>query len=56
MTVEGLIDYLQEFPGRTKVFLSEGDVTVTGLCDFIVLDVLDFSEDHPETKEDTPAV
>jgi hypothetical protein len=53
MTVEGLIGYLQEFPGRTKVVRSEEDAPETGY--YIVLD-LDFSEDHPETKEDTPAV
>lgn len=42
MTVSDLIDYLAQFPGDTTVVLSEGDVKSP--CEFIVLDVLDFTE------------
>jgi hypothetical protein len=42
MTVADLIDYLQQFPPETKVFLSEEDVEQP--CEFILLDALDYTD------------
>lgn len=41
MTISDLINYLTDFPDDTLVFLSEDDVSEP--CEFIVLDILDYS-------------
>lgn len=43
MTIAELIDYLQQFPPDTRVFLSENDVETPG--EFITLDHLDYSDE-----------
>jgi hypothetical protein len=50
MDVEGLIDYLHQFEGSTKVYLTNDPCVPVDVGDFILLDALDY-QDADEERE-----